>query len=247
MGALHAGHLDLVRQAKEVSDLCVVSIFVNPRQFNNAEDLRKYPRTILPDLDALNAGGADIVFVPVPTEIFDQIEPIRLDLGPLGDVLEGKFRPGHFQGVVDVLHAFFSLIRPNQVFFGQKDLQQCMVVEKLIAAYFPEIKQHNCPTLREPSGLAMSSRNTRLSAEGLQKAAAIYKELATVASERNNFPQNIQKAGDRLSKLGFDIEYLDLVALPDLNRAQELLPQTSMALVFAGYLEGVRLIDNVIL
>ena len=177
MGALHAGHLQLVLEARKLCDLVLVTIFVNPLQFNNEEDLKKYPKSLNEDLKMLQNAGVDAVFVPTNEEIYYGIDPVNLDISPLDAVFEGQHRHGHFNGVISILSQLFALIRPTDAFFGLKDLQQCLVVEKLIKAKFSHISQHNCTTLREQSGLALSSRNMRLTDGGKRKAALIYKEL----------------------------------------------------------------------
>ena len=158
MGALHNGHLALVKQAAEAGPV-IVSIFVNPAQFNNKEDLAKYPRTLISDLQKLKVAGADAVFIPNEKDIYPpELAAVDLDLGGLGKKLEAAHRPGHFEGVIKILHRLFEVVRPGRVYFGLKDLQQCMVAEKLIKKYFPQIEQYNAATVREQSGLAMSSR-----------------------------------------------------------------------------------------
>lgn len=239
MGALHDGHLALVEKAKALGKPVLVSVFVNPAQFNNIEDLDKYPRTITQDLALLKNSGADAVFIPVTTDLYSSgLAEVDLDLGGLENVFEGLHRPGHFKGVIKVLHRFFSLLSPSDVFFGQKDLQQCLVVEKLIARHFPSIRQHNIPTERDPiSGLALSSRNARLSSGGLAKAGSIHKALQMIAKTGNT-----EGARTLLKEQGIEIEYLETIALPDMVPATD--TSTKKAVVFAGYIEGVRLIDN---
>lgn len=247
MGALHEGHISLVAQAAALCQEVVVSIFVNPRQFNNADDLFKYPRQLVQDLKILENSGATAVFIPNSDQIYASEAQIQLDLGNLNGVFEGEFRPGHFQGVADVVHSFFSIVKPNHVFFGLKDLQQCMVIEKLIATHFPSIIQHNCPTLRETSGLAKSSRNQRLSKEGLEHAAAIYRELTRIANSGPEIDSEIQHSIRMLLTDAIETEYLALLNLPSFELSTHRNPHHRQALVFAGYLEGVRLIDNLLL
>ena len=244
MGALHAGHISLVEKAKTLERPVLVSIFVNPAQFNNAEDLQKYPRTLAKDLQLLQAAGVDAVFLPITADLYpSELQDIALDLGMLDKVFEGLYRPGHFVGVVKVLHRFFSLLNPTDVFFGQKDLQQCLVVEKLIKTYFPAIRQHNIPTQRDPqTGLALSSRNARLSENGAKAAGAINWALQ-VALQGKTISEGIEEARTYLHSKGIQTEYLDVVSLPDMQAATEVLDKKT-ASVFAGYLEGVRLIDN---
>lgn len=247
MGALHEGHISLVAQAAAICEEVVVSIFVNPRQFNNADDLVKYPRQLVQDLKILENSGATAVFIPNSDQIYASDAQIQLDLGNLNDVFEGEFRPGHFQGVADVVHSFFSIVKPQHVFFGLKDLQQCMVIEKLIQAHFPAITQHNCSTLRETSGLAKSSRNQRLSEAGLVHAAAIYRELSRIANSGPEIGLEIENSVQQLRTDTIETEYLALLNLPNFDRTEERNPKLRQALVFAGYLEGVRLIDNLLL
>jgi len=242
MGALHAGHLSLVENARALRKPVLVSIFLNPAQFNNAEDLKKYPQTLAQDLSLLSRTGADAVYLPVTHDLYPEgLAEVVLDLGILDKVFEGLQRPGYFKGVVKVLHRLFSVLNPADVFFGQKDLQQCLVVEKLIAAYFPNIRQHNIPTQRDSqTGLALSSRNLRLSDEGLLKAGYINKALKMAAEMSST-----EKAYNMLTNKGIDVEYLERVTLPDLQTADPDSPHK--AVVFAGYVEGVRLIDNLLL
>ncbi|MCC7298718.1 MAG: pantoate--beta-alanine ligase [Bacteroidia bacterium] len=247
MGALHAGHLALIEQAAAICNTVVVSIFVNPRQFNNPEDLKKYPRQSKTDLLLLSKTATNSVFIPSVDEVYAQNTSIPLQLAPLDAVLEGEFRPGHFQGVVDVLHSLFDMVKPTDVFFGLKDLQQCMVVEKLIEAYFPKIHQHNCTTLREESGLAMSSRNMRLSEQAKNAAANIYKELSRLKTNQGTFDAFLKESTLKLAHFGIETEYMELVDLPNMGKASQRDPNKRQAIVFAGYLEGVRLIDNILL
>lgn len=244
MGALHAGHLALVEKAKLLERPVLVSIFVNPAQFNNAEDLQKYPRTLAQDLQLLNNAGVDAVFLPVTSDLYPPgLEEVFVDLGALDDVFEGQHRPGHFAGVVKVLHRLFMLLKPGHVFFGQKDLQQCLVVEKLIAQHFPEIQQHNIPTLRDPqTGLALSSRNVRLSRQGAVVAGAINWSLQ-LALQGKTVDEGLKEARLYLENKGIQIEYLDVVSLPEMLQTKKIIDKKT-ASVFAGYIEGVRLIDN---
>lgn len=244
MGALHAGHLTLVKKAKELGKPVLVSIFVNPAQFNNAEDLQKYPRTIAQDLKMLNDAGVDAVFLPVTSDLYPtDLQDVPLDLGDLDRIFEGQHRPGHFAGVVKVLHRLFSVLGPKDVFFGQKDLQQCLVVEKLISSFFPDIQQHNVPTKRDwKTGLALSSRNVRLSDQGIVVAGAINWSLQ-LALQGKTVDEGLAEARLYLENKGIKIEYLDVVSLPDMHHTKEIIDNKT-ASVFAGYVEGVRLIDN---
>lgn len=248
MGAIHEGHLTLVKEAKKNNATALVSIFVNPLQFNNPEDLLKYPKTIQKDLELLNAAGADAVFIPEYETLYpkDLEFNIALKNNSVESVFEGYFRPGHFHGVIQVLHRFFTLVKPNSVFFGQKDLQQCMVVKILIEEYFNQIQFNIVPTVRETSGLAMSSRNLRLSAEQKQVATEIYKILNEL---KNSLVYNQEVCNQKiqyLNQFGFKTEYLSFVNLPTMDTAQEKLA-ANQAIVYAGYLGDIRLIDNLLL
>ena len=247
MGALHQGHLSLIEAAQKNGYQTVVSIFVNPLQFNNAVDLEKYPRHLDNDLALLAGVGVDAVWTPNIDTIYPaDFKEIALELGILDQMYEGLHRPGHFNGVVQVLNQLFSVIQPKAVFFGQKDLQQCLVVEKLLASYFPEIKYFRVPTLRAESGLALSSRNERLSSKGKELSAEIYVSMLRISNSLENHNEVQDQECERLKQLGFEIEYLDWVSLPNMEKAKSCnLGET--AIVFAGSLEGVRLIDNLLI
>lgn len=245
MGALHDGHLSLVRAAKQRKFSILVSIFVNPLQFNNPNDLLKYPRTIQNDLQLLQKEGVDAVYLPSVSEVYPnhvQLPEIQLQNNSIEHVFEGYFRPGHFNGVVQVLHRFFSLIQPTAVFFGQKDLQQCMIVKLIIDQFFPSIQFNIVPTSREESGLAMSSRNLRLSASEMNQAKEIYASL-NILSQFN--PNEIANQIERLKKFNIQTEYFSYIDLPSFQISQQ--KSENQALVYAGYLGEIRLIDNLLL
>lgn len=244
MGALHDGHLSLVQRAKDQGHSVVVSIFVNPTQFNNSEDLAKYPRTISEDLLKLASIGVDAVFLPSVNEIYPDNKVVKsINLGIEAQSLEGHYRPGHFEGVVMVLRRLFEIIKPGHVFFGQKDLQQCMVVKSLINQEFPLIHFNMIETMREIDGLAMSSRNARLTSEERKIANQIFDVMVKVSATDMADPE-FQILINELQSQGIKTEYLNYVSLPDLlvvsNRSQ------AHAVVFAGYLGNVRLIDNLV-
>ncbi len=244
MGALHDGHLSLVQHAKDQGHSVVVSIFVNPTQFNNSEDLAKYPRTISEDLLKLASIGVDAVFLPSVNEIYPDNKVVKsINLGIEAQSLEGHYRPGHFEGVVMVLRRLFEIIKPGHVFFGQKDLQQCMVVKSLINQEFPLIHFNMIETMREIDGLALSSRNARLTTEERKIANLIFDVMVKVSATDMADPE-FQILINELQSQGIKTEYLNYVSLPDLlvvaNRSQ------AHAVVFAGYLGNVRLIDNLV-
>jgi len=238
-----------VKEAKSLGYSVLVSIFVNPRQFNNPEDLAKYPKTLDQDLALLSTVNADWVFVPEYEEIYsNNFEDIELNINGLDNVFEGSFRPGHFDGVIQVLYRFFKIVNPEAVFFGQKDLQQCMVVRCLINAFFPNMKFFQVETIRNDFGLALSSRNQRLSPGGLLAATSIFKAMTALKDHRKNYLEALRFATSILTNAGIEIEYFNWIELPNMNVLDEnsIDVNTHQAIVFAGYLEGVRLIDNLV-
>lgn len=246
MGALHKGHLALLRKALENCDLTGVSIFVNKRQFNVSLDYEKYPRDTERDLAMLTPLNPDFVFLPEEDDLFRDVSIPSLDLSPLDSVLEGRFRPGHFKGVVDVLWVFFTLIRPQKVFMGQKDLQQCAVVQRLIQKFFPDISLVIVPTVRDPLGLALSSRNERLSDKARMEAGAMARALLQAADLVPHEDWSVLKHSvlTAIQEKGFDPEYAELVSFPDFDLMTTYDPSTIQAICLAYYAEGVRLIDN---
>ena len=181
MGALHTGHLSLIEASKKQNDLTVCSIFVNPTQFNNAHDLSVYPRTLEADCQMLESIGCDAVFAPSAEEMYPQLPQIKFDFGDLERVMEGQFRPGHFNGVGIVVSKLFNIVQPDNAYFGQKDLQQCAIVNRLVKDLSFSLILNICPTQRETDGLAMSSRNRNLSPEQRNDAPHIYKALQKAA------------------------------------------------------------------
>ncbi len=239
MGALHQGHLELITEAKQSNDCVVVSIFVNPKQFNNLEDLRNYPKTIHADLQKLQKVGVDAVFIPSTGDVYPEIDTyVAAVPGNAAKGLEGAFRPGHFEGVVNVVDRLFHWINPHRAYFGQKDLQQCLVIQEFAHQKYPELQVYTVPTVRETSGLAMSSRNVRLSTQGLKKAAVIFQILDQLAKAQIKKEQALLQ----LMNAGIETEYLEEQAVI----IQTAHKKYSKAWLFAGYLEGVRLIDNVL-
>lgn len=246
MGALHEGHLSLIAAARKKGCTTLASIFVNPRQFNNPDDLLHYPRTITDDIRLLAAAGCNAVFIPEPDQVFaagTEIPP--LDLGFLAERFEGSFRPGHFRGVTDVLWSLFQLIQPQQVYFGAKDFQQCMVVKKLLDVHFPKVQMYMVPTMREADGLAMSSRNRRLSDAARAAAPVIFQALQEICAHKHSLPLNtaLEKARSLLLSHHVETEYLELAVPANLDILNDWHEEPTV-LLFAGYLDGVRLIDN---
>ena len=194
MGALHAGHIALVKRAVAENDICIVSIFVNPTQFNNITDLEKYPRNLERDAKLLENAGCELIFAPESDMIYNSDEisnRFEFDFGGLDTVMEGKFRPGHFNGVVQIVSKFFQLIQPNKAYFGEKDFQQLAIIHNMVNILNFDVEIVDCPIIRESSGLAMSSRNERLTAEQRKKAVKSQKFcLKVVTSQRNCHQKN---------------------------------------------------------
>jgi pantoate--beta-alanine ligase len=250
MGALHEGHLTLVSEAKKQNDLVVASIFVNPTQFNNANDLAKYPRTEDADVALLENVGCDILFTPYPEDMYPQPVRTMLNFGEVETVMEGAFRQGHFNGVGMVVTKLFHIVKPNRAYFGQKDLQQCLVIKQLIQDYSFDIELVIMPTVREADGLAMSSRNRRLSPAQRQAAPKIYAALQQTAQLLQN-GASLQTAQDFYAQQiqaepTFRFEYFEIVNLDTLATVTDLTQHRQVALCTAVFMDEVRLIDNLI-
>ena len=247
MGALHAGHLSLVQAAKAACDRVVVWIFVNPKQFNNPDDLRTYPRTEHDDAVKLAPYGVDAIYVPDVDQVYPEGFSTMVSVSGLTDVLCGASRPGHFDGVATVVSKIFLQTGADQAFFGEKDFQQLQVVRRLVRDLDIPITVTACPTVREASGLAMSSRNLRLSEQGLANAAKLYpilQDIAVELAQDTRFAPLAERARLRLAEAGFgQIDYLDLRAEDDLGALDH--PNRAARLFAAAHLEGVRLIDNI--
>lgn len=250
MGALHQGHLSLIERAKSENDLTVCSIFVNPTQFNNADDLKHYPRMPERDLDMLRAAGCDAVFMPDEAVMYPVPPQMRLNFGFLEEVMEGAHRPGHFNGVGLVVSKLFHMVQPDRAYFGQKDLQQFLIIKRLVTDLSFPVQLVCCPVVREADGLAMSSRNMRLSPKARQQAPALYRTLEE-AKKRILNGENPQKVctelAQKLNESGwFHVEYLSFVDAENLGEVR--LPKNGeiYALCIAAFLDGVRLIDNVV-
>lgn len=252
MGALHKGHLSLLETCKANCDIGVVSIFVNPTQFNDKKDLEKYPRTIGKDITQLIDGGCDVLFYPEVEEMYPPGEITRIyDLKNLENLFEGAYRPGHFQGVCQVVDKLFSIVQPQSVFFGQKDYQQCMVIKRLIdiTPSFRSIKMTIVPTMREPDGLAMSSRNVRLSEEEKQLAPTIYQTLLFLKEALEAGPMKAIKeaAALKLNERRFITDYVGIADAYSLDPVDEWDGQQPLVALIAAFLGPVRLIDNLVI
>ena len=255
MGALHEGHASLVRRCVSENDVTVVSVFVNPTQFNNKEDLAKYPRSLERDAALLEKIGANFVFAPTPEEMYtaeEMNEPFQFDFNGLDKVMEGKMRPGHFNGVVQVVSRLFYLVQPDRAYFGEKDFQQLaiihfMVERSVLAGTFGRLQIIGCPIVREQSGLALSSRNERLSADEKQTALNISKTLFASldwAKQPNANVQEVQQQViDAINAVpGLEVEYYEIVDQTTLLPTDTFRNAIGCVTVYCG---PVRLIDNI--
>ena len=253
MGALHTGHLSLIESSIKANPVTVCSIFVNPTQFNDPKDFEKYPITIEKDIELLANAGCDILFLPSVKEIYpDELSPsLKYDLGYLERILEGKFRPGHFQGVCMVVHRLLEIVMPDNFYLGQKDYQQCMVIKKLLAliGLSNAILVNICPTLREPDGLAMSSRNVRLNEDERIKATAIFRNLSFIKENltTGDLKGLKETAFRNLSEAGFNVDYIEIADANDLSIIDDWDGQKKLVALAAAFMTEVRLIDNILL
>jgi len=251
MGALHDGHLSLIKDAKSQNDICIASIFVNPLQFNNIEDFNKYPIQNEKDIDLLEKAGCDILFIPTVGEFYPSQPKLKVDIGLLDRILEGEHRPGHFSGVAIVVSKLFNVVMPDKAYFGQKDMQQVAVIKQLVAELNFPIEIIACPIIREANGLAMSSRNMRLSAAGNELASNLYKCLRLVETELKTNVEIEKAKNNALNFLnqfeGIQVEYLEIVQADTLEAIVDLKPKSKIAVCIAAYVEGVRLIDNLVI
>ena len=251
MGALHGGHLSLLKKCRQVCKVAVCSIFVNPTQFNNPDDFKKYPKTIEKDILLLEENGCDVLFLPDEKEIYpdEGAGKKHFDLGYLETILEGKFRPGHFQGVCQVVEKLLNIVEPDFLFLGQKDFQQCMVIRRLIELMHKNIQLIICPILREESGLAMSSRNLRLNATERKTAAELHKALVSIKNnlDGNNFLALKDKAIKNLENKNFKVEYLTLAKTKNLEIVSDFKNKQELIILVAAFLNDVRLIDNLLI
>jgi len=248
MGALHQGHLDLVAKSTASMDYTVVSIFVNPTQFNSSEDFKQYPQSLDADLALLEAAGAAFVWVPTVATMYPKLTSLRLDFGDLEQVLEGKFRPGHFHGVGLVVSKLFHLIQPNRAFFGQKDLQQVAVIKRLVQDLSFHLSIEVVPTRREKDGLAMSSRNLRLSPEERQQALLLFTQLNKAKERLLAAEPWSQVQADTLqvfsNAANTELEYIALVHPETFEIFDAFTQDGARSLCIAAYVGPVRLIDN---
>lgn len=248
MGALHEGHVSLVKKSLEQNDITVVSVFVNPTQFNNQEDLIKYPRTLDKDTSLLEDVGADFVFAPLVEEIYPEPDTRQFDFGLLDKVMEGRFRPGHFNGVAQVVSRLFDIVKPDRAYFGEKDFQQLAIIRDMVKQYHYPIEIVPMPIVREQSGLAKSSRNQRLSDTEKEQAVAISRILLKSKAEwiKYSVAETLKNVVDEINEVAsLTVEYFEIVdgdTLQSIDNWSDTLYAVGCITVFCG---EVRLIDNI--
>ena len=249
MGALHAGHVSLIERARRENDFVVVSVFVNPTQFNNPTDLKTYPRTEKADCEKLEAAGVDVAFMPSVEEIYPEPDTRVFELGPVADVMEGAMRPGHFNGVAQIVSKLFEMVKPDRAYFGEKDFQQIAVIRKMVELCGFKLEIVDCPIKREDDGLAMSSRNVRLTADQRKVAPMIHKILTESVqyAKDHTVDETIKLVTDELNKVEFmDVEYYQIVdplTMQPIARWDDTkLNPVGCITVYCG---DVRLIDNI--
>ena len=250
MGALHAGHLSLVKTAVEENQSVVVTIFVNPAQFNDAEDLKRYPRNLEADLRLLEPSGCDVVFAPEPDEIYPEPDTRKFDFGEMETVMEGKFRPGHFNGVAQVVSRLFDMVQPDKAYFGLKDFQQLAVIKQMAAQLKLGVEIVACPIVREKNGLAMSSRNELLTAEERENASLIYKTLAEAKNlaDKKSVKELREWMTENINNNPFlNVEYIEIVDDKNLQPVENQDDEGTKVACAAVFCGKVRLIDNMVL
>jgi len=251
MGALHLGHLSLIQNAKKTCDVVVVSIFVNPTQFNESADFNAYPRTLSKDLALLESEGVEYIFTPTVNEVYpDEHNKVSCDFGVIADVMEGKHRPGHFDGVAMVVKRLFDIVQPDAAFFGEKDFQQLAIIRSLVKQLELPIDIVGCEIKREANGLAMSSRNERLSPIQRNKAKVIHESLVWAKNNRHNkkVAEILEETQNKLvQESELSLEYLTLADTETLQEITNWSDSKSVGMFVAARFGEVRLIDNMIL
>lgn len=245
MGALHEGHLSLAKRAKEENDVLICSVFVNPIQFNNKEDLEKYPRDLKADVALLDGIGCDVVFAPSAEEVYAEEPTEKYSFGALEQVLEGSQRPGHFNGVATIVHKLFKWARPDRAYFGEKDYQQIAIVKDLVRQFSIPVQIVECPIYRDADGLATSSRNRRLSAKARKIAPKIHEILlksATLVKDMSYSQIKSYVEGEFAMRNDFELEYFEVVDAKTLQPIRRPSENGAVGCV-AVWLDGVRLID----
>ncbi len=251
MGALHSGHISLILNSTQYNQLTVSSIFINPTQFNDPKDFEKYPVTLETDIDLLEKNGCDVLFIPSVAAIYPDgfNNPVHYPLGYLETVLEGKYRPGHFQGVCQVVQRLLNIVQPHNLYLGQKDYQQCMVIKKLVELTGLKTVVVIGPTLRENDGLAMSSRNMRLDETERKQAVKISETLRFIKNEiKPGYTGDLTgRAAQYLSTEGFKVDYAAIATAEKLELLEYWDGKEPIVALLAAYLNEIRLIDNILL
>jgi len=250
MGALHEGHISLVKRSIEETDLTIVSIFVNPKQFNDPADHDLYPRQLEKDIGSLKGLGKIVVFAPEYNEVFSNEEDVVVDLGELDRTMEGSSRPGHFDGVVQVVYRFFNIIKPDVAYFGEKDRQQLLVIKKMVAALNVPVRIQPCPTVRSKEGLALSSRNALLNEEEKQRALLLYRSLSyaadnAYAAQPEDIINKVQE--DFSLNTAVELEYFKLIDQDTFQEIKDWNGTENVVAFIAARIGAVRTIDNVFL
>lgn len=249
MGALHEGHLTLIRRAKSENDICISSVFVNPTQFNNKDDLARYPRDLERDARLLGENGCDVLFAPEVSEMYPGGEDdlLTIDFGDLDKVMEGRFRPGHFRGVATIVHKLFDSVTPHTAYFGKKDYQQLAIIRALTGRMQLPVQIIACETVREPDGLAMSSRNVRLTSSCRSHAPVIYSTLCMVREKAGTCPVS-ELENSAIRQIGSSghlrVEYFTIGHKDTLQPLTDWTDQHAAVAFTAVFAEDVRLIDN---
>lgn len=248
MGALHQGHISLIEQARQQCDLVVCSIFVNPTQFNDPADLEKYPRPIVADMAKLEQVGCDVLFNPTVNEMYADNEQWHLNIGELENLLEGKYRPGHYQGVTQVVFKLFDIVKPTLAFFGQKDYQQVMVINRMVSLLAMPVKLVMCPIQRETDGLAISSRNIHLSGDDRKHALILSKTLKWVKDNYDVHKIDELQAQAKAAisnEPGVELDYFEIADGDTLHPANR--QTNNVVALVAAKVGNTRLIDNVVI
>ena len=247
MGALHQGHLSLYKAAKKENDEVISSIFVNPTQFNNPDDFQKYPKTLEKDIELLEKAGVDAVYVPNVEEMYpDGLNSKKYDFDGLENEMEGKYRPGHFDGVGTIVEELFRQVQPHNAYFGEKDYQQLAIIKKMVEKTKLPVKIHGVPTLREEDGLAMSSRNVRLTETQRKEATIIYETLTKVKEwfKVISLEEIKQRVTEIFKNSNFELEYFVIADEKTLKEANAIDENKEYRAFIVAYADTVRLIDN---
>jgi pantoate--beta-alanine ligase len=251
MGALHKGHLSLIKRSIEENEITCCSIYVNPTQFNNKDDLKKYPRPIENDIKLLEESGCNLVFIPNDEEMYPSLPNLKFDFGHLETVMEGKFRPGHFNGVGIVVSKLFNIVNPDTAYFGQKDLQQFLIIKQMVRDLSFDLELRSVPIQRDSDGLALSSRNMRLNAEQRVVAPRLYealllgKELLLKGEQFELIQKNVERFLSQFK--GIKLEYFEIADGDTLKSIKDTSESKTKALCIAAFVGDVRLIDNLLL